>query len=47
MTFDAVTHRPDPIYYAINGAGRETVMLRKYVLEASALRRRHRRRCRS
>ena len=38
MTVDAVTHRPDPIYYAISGAGRETVMLRKYVLEASALR---------
>jgi 2,5-furandicarboxylate decarboxylase 1 len=38
MTVDAITHRPDPIYYAISGAGRETVMLRKYVLEASALR---------
>lgn len=38
MTVDAVTHRPDPIYFAINGAGRETIMLRKYVLEASALR---------
>lgn len=37
MTVDAVTHRTDPIYYAINGAGRETVMLRKHVLEASAL----------
>jgi 2,5-furandicarboxylate decarboxylase 1 len=37
MTVDAVTHRSDPIYFAINGAGRETVMLRKYVLEASAL----------
>ena len=37
MTVDAVTHRRDPIYYAISGAGRETVMLRKYVLEASAL----------
>lgn len=34
----AVTHRADPVYFAINGAGRETVMLRKYVLEASALR---------
>lgn len=33
----ALTHRQDPIYFAINGAGRETVMLRKYVLEASAL----------
>lgn len=38
MTVDAVTHRPDPIYFAISGAGRETVMLRKHVLEASALR---------
>jgi 2,5-furandicarboxylate decarboxylase 1 len=38
MTVDAVTHRDDPVYFAINGAGRETVMLRKYVLEASALR---------
>ena len=26
-----------PIYHAINGYGRETVMLRKYVLEASLL----------
>lgn len=34
----ALTHRQDPVYFAINGAGRETVMLRKYVLEASALR---------
>lgn len=33
----ALTHRRDPVYFAINGAGRETVMLRKYVLEASAL----------
>jgi 2,5-furandicarboxylate decarboxylase 1 len=33
----ALTHRKDAIYYAINGAGRETVMLRKYVLEASAM----------
>ena len=33
----ALTHRQDPVYFAINGAGRETVMLRKYVLEASAL----------
>lgn len=37
ITVDAVTHRRDPVYFAINGAGRETVMLRKYVLEASAL----------
>lgn len=33
----ALTRRADPVYFAINGAGRETVMLRKYVLEASAL----------
>jgi 2,5-furandicarboxylate decarboxylase 1 len=33
----AVTHRKRPIYHAINGYGRETVMLRKYVLEASLL----------
>ena len=34
----ALTRRERSIYHAINGAGRETVMLRKYVLEASALR---------
>ena len=33
----AVTHREQPIYHAINGYGRETIMLRKYVLEASLL----------
>ena len=33
----ALTHRTDPIYHAINGYGRETVMLRKYVMEASLL----------
>jgi 2,5-furandicarboxylate decarboxylase 1 len=33
----AVTHRHRPIYHAINGYGRETIMLRKYVLEASLL----------
>ena len=33
----ALTHRERPIYHAINGYGRETVMLRKYVLEASLL----------
>jgi 2,5-furandicarboxylate decarboxylase 1 len=33
----AVTHRTRPIYHAINGYGRETIMLRKYVLEASLL----------
>lgn len=38
MTVDAVTHRQDPIYFAINGAGRETIMLRKYVLETAAMR---------
>jgi 2,5-furandicarboxylate decarboxylase 1 len=38
LTVDAVTHRRDPIYFAINGAGRETIMLRKYVLEAAVLR---------
>lgn len=34
----AVTHRKRPIYHAMNGYGRESVMLRKYVLEASLLR---------
>jgi 2,5-furandicarboxylate decarboxylase 1 len=33
----AVTHRKNPVYLAINGYGRETVMLRKYVMEASLL----------
>jgi 2,5-furandicarboxylate decarboxylase 1 len=33
----ALTHRKRPIYHAINGYGRETIMLRKYVLEASLL----------
>jgi len=33
----AVTHRSRPIYHAINGYGRETIVLRKYVLEASLL----------
>jgi 2,5-furandicarboxylate decarboxylase 1 len=33
----ALTHRAKPIYHAINGYGRETVVLRKYVLEASLL----------
>lgn len=33
----ALTRRERPIYHAINGYGRETVMLRKYVLEASLL----------
>ncbi len=33
----ALTHRRRPIYHAINGYGHETIMLRKYVLEASLL----------
>lgn len=33
----ALTHRNQPVYHAINGTGRETVMLRKYVMEASLL----------
>ncbi|TCT05691.1 UbiD family decarboxylase [Aquabacter spiritensis] len=33
----ALTRRAKPIYHAINGYGRETIMLRKYVLEASLL----------
>jgi 2,5-furandicarboxylate decarboxylase 1 len=33
----ALTHRRNPVYFAINGAGRETVMLRKYVLETAAM----------
>ena len=33
----AVAHRNDPVYFAINGVGRETIMLRKYVMEASLL----------
>lgn len=37
LTITALTHRKKPVYHAINGYGRETVMLRKYVLEASLL----------
>jgi 2,5-furandicarboxylate decarboxylase 1 len=37
LKVSAVTHRSKPIYHAINGYGRETVVLRKYVLEASLL----------
>ncbi len=37
LEITAVTHRTKPIYHAINGYGRETVVLRKYVLEASLL----------
>ena len=33
----ALCHRNQPVYHAINGVGRETIMLRKYVLEASLL----------
>lgn len=37
VEISAVTRRAKPIWHAINGYGRETVMLRKYVLEASLL----------
>ncbi len=37
LKISAMTHRLRPIYHVINGFGRETVMLRKYVLEASLL----------
>ncbi len=37
LQITAVTHRTKPIYHVINGFGRETIMLRKYVLEASLL----------
>jgi len=37
LEITAITHRERPIYHAISGYGRETVMLRKYVLEASLL----------
>jgi len=33
----ALAHRSNPVYHAINGVGRETIMLRKYVMEASLL----------
>ena len=33
----AVTARHEPVYHAINGAGRETIVLRKHVLEVAAL----------
>lgn len=33
----ALAHRNDAVYFAINGVGRETIMLRKYVMEASLL----------
>ena len=37
LQITAVTHRKRPIYHVINGFGRETIILRKYVLEASLL----------
>jgi 2,5-furandicarboxylate decarboxylase 1 len=37
VEISAITHRTNPIYQAINGYGRETIMLRKYVLEATLL----------
>lgn len=37
LRIHAVSHRRKPIYHAINGFGRETIGLRKYVLEASLL----------
>lgn len=37
LQITAVTHRKSPIYHVINGFGRETIILRKYVLEASLL----------
>jgi 2,5-furandicarboxylate decarboxylase 1 len=33
----AFCHRNQPLYHAINGVGRETIMLRKYVMEASLM----------
>ena len=33
----AFCHRTHPIYHAVNGVGRETIMLRKYVMEASLM----------
>lgn len=37
VTLTALTHRAQPIYHAINGYGRETITLRKYVMEATLL----------
>ena len=37
MLVTAVTSRDEPVYHAINGAGRETIVLRKHVLEVAAL----------
>jgi len=37
LTITAITRRDRPIYHVINGFGRETIMLRKYVLEASLM----------
>ncbi len=37
MEVTALTTRDEPVYHAINGAGRETIVLRKHVLEVAAL----------
>ena len=37
MRVTALTMRHEPVYHAINGAGRETIVLRKHVLEVAAL----------
>src|ERR1700722_14343214 len=37
LKITAVPHRLRPIYHVLNGFGRETIILRKYVLEASLL----------
>ncbi len=37
VNITALTHREKPIYHAINGYGRETIVLRKYVMEATLL----------
>ena len=37
MHVTALTARHEPLYHAINGAGRETIVLRKHVLEVAAL----------
>ncbi|MBI2961079.1 MAG: UbiD family decarboxylase [Betaproteobacteria bacterium] len=37
LEVSALAHRERPVYHAMNGYGRETIMLRKYVLEASLL----------
>jgi 2,5-furandicarboxylate decarboxylase 1 len=37
VQISALTHRENPFYHAINGYGRETIFLRKYVMEATLL----------